>query len=185
MLEEQLALLEKHVSLLKAQGTLMNLDSNPLSFCMEPKISKADPKAVKPKKALNAFGLYMAESMNSTKALNPLKNNKERIAALAKCWGSMPADEKEKYELISASLQVAHIELVAAQSVERKSTTSTTVDKTSKKKRKLILPIANPLEIEAPSDIRIPTLESGKKKVTRHHSFFRMVTNYFIFSFNG
>ena len=162
MLEEQLALLQKHMSLLKAHETFISIvNASPISRAT----SKSDSKSDKPKKALDAFGLYVADSMSSSKALHPTKNNKERIAILAGNWSLMPSSEKEKFELRSASLQVARVQSVAA-SLAKDITSIPTAKET--KKRKLNIDVATLSGIKSP--VLNSAMAKGKQKVMQHHS---------------
>ena len=162
--EEQAALLQRHIAILKANAILEQAQNDGANE------KKKAPKFVDPdmpKKAPNAYFVYLSENQASFKASNPKMSQAEIMATLGKRWTSMPSDAKERFNKQAEVLKVSQQEKIAAY-VATKTTSSSSsaiVPKASKlaKSQKVVpslVTVATEPEIVAPViEVPIKTIE--------------------------
>ena len=126
LLEEQLALLEKHIAFLKSGGSVLERsNSNQASLSASNRIKNSHitfttksgeivPKPVLPAKAPTAFTLYTNQNMMDCQKRYPYKNMDQLIGKLGKLWTFLPAKEKRHYTELNAILVAARQQLVRA-----------------------------------------------------------------------
>ena len=103
LLEEQAALLHKHIAILKASET----PSETLAIADGKK--KNARKAIdpnKPKRAPSAYLLYIAETQGHFKASNPTMTQAEVVSILGKRWKTIAPETAERYQKLADTLKV-------------------------------------------------------------------------------
>lgn len=147
LLEEQLALLKKHMALLRSEGSTHERSGMPqLSHPIAKKgkaVSKTPapviqedsglpeasqltlndtggaPNRLLPAKAPNAFALYMNQNMLTCKKANPFKKMSQLILILSLSWKDVPSKEKKIFRDQAAALNAARTaELMATTTPE-------------------------------------------------------------------
>ena len=100
LMEEQAAVLMKHLQRLKGDG----LETNPAPPVekIEEVLKKAKKKKEpvdpnKPKKPSSAYILYMSENQAPFKAANPASSQTEVMTTLGNRWTTLPVEAKAKY----------------------------------------------------------------------------------------
>lgn len=100
LMEEQAAVLMKHLQLLKGDG--LETNSPPPVEKIEEVLKKrknkkgpVDPN--KPKKPSSAYILYMSENQAPFKAANPASSQTEVMTTLGNRWTTLPVEAKAKY----------------------------------------------------------------------------------------
>ena len=100
LMEEQAAVLMKHLQLLKGDGLETN-SAPPVEKIEEVLKKKKNKKGPvdpnKPKKPSSAYILYMSENQAPFKAANPASSQTEVMTTLGNRWTTLPVEAKAKY----------------------------------------------------------------------------------------
>lgn len=188
MFEEQIALLQKNVKILKElQATVLVVpEIKPVVIVDESsvKISKKKPKKIvdpnKPKRPLTGYQLYMADNNTSIKEANPDANATLIMTLLAKGWSSLQTDVKDQYMKKGEQLRESYqrelldylskggeiIDMVTIPS----ETTTLPVEKS--KKVKAVVPVTTTVTSSkttstapiVPVAVEVPSIEDAEKK---------------------
>ena len=104
LLEDQVATLVKHIAILKAT-------ESPVEILEEPTGKKKNVKKVvdpnKPKRAPSAYILYMTETQGPFKASNPTMTQNEVIGILGKRWKTIAPETAERYHKAAEALKLS------------------------------------------------------------------------------
>jgi hypothetical protein len=104
LLEEQAALLQKHIAILKASEVPVEttVDSNGKKKNVKKVI---DPN--KPKRAPSAYLLYMTDTQGPFKLSNPTMTQTEVVGILGKRWKTIAPETAERYHKAAEALKIS------------------------------------------------------------------------------
>ena len=161
--EEQAALLQRHIAILKANAIL---EQTPADIINDKKkaVKIVDPDM--PKKAPNAYLVYLSENQAPFKASNPTMSQAEVMATLGKRWTALSADAKERFNKQAEVLKASQQEKIAAY-VATKSTSSSSaivVAKAPKAPKSAKLATA-PVKVGLTAEAVAPIVEAIKEMI--------------------
>lgn len=98
MMEEQAALLLKHIAIFKA-GNSTNIAPKDIADTRKiiKKVKKEPVDPNKPKKSPSAYLLYMGENQAPFKLANPKLSQIEVMTSLGNSWTALPSEAKERF----------------------------------------------------------------------------------------
>lgn len=98
MMEEQAALLQRHIVLLKSGDSPHIAEVNVAETGKKVKKAKKEPvDPNKPKKSPSAYLLYMGENQAPFKAANPTLSQIEVMTALGNRWTALPLEARDRF----------------------------------------------------------------------------------------
>lgn len=111
LLEEQAALLQRHIAILKASEVPVEttIDSNGKKKNVKRVI---DPN--KPKRAPSAYLLYMTDTQGPFKISNPTMTQTEVVGILGKRWKTIAPETAERYHKAAEALKISQDSKIAA-----------------------------------------------------------------------
>ena len=110
LLEEQAALLQKHIAILKASEA-------PVEIAVDSNGKKKNVKKVidpnKPKRAPSAYLLYMTDTQGPFKISNPTMSQTEVVGILGKRWKTIAPETAERYHKAAEALKISQDSKIA------------------------------------------------------------------------
>ena len=111
LLEEQAALLHRHINVLKQQAAGADVESAaPQSVEVHKKKVKAPVDPNKPKRPLSGYQLFMADQNPTFKEKHPDSNATVIMTMVAKDWSTLNTDQKDKYLHRAEKLKETYLE---------------------------------------------------------------------------
>ena len=166
--EEQAALLQKHIAVLKANAIL---EQAPNDGANEKKKAQKIVDPDMPKKAPNAYFVYLSENQAPFKASNPTMSQAEIMATLGKRWTSLTSDVKGRYNKQAEVLKVSQQEKIAAYvATKTTSSSSSAIVVKAPKLAKSPKVVPSPVIVATDSEVVAPVIEVPIKTIASEPS---------------
>lgn len=112
MLEEQAALLHRHIASLKQLAEKGSDESSPADGHSKKKV-KAPVDPNKPKRPLSGYQIFMAENNAKMKEANPDASATAIMSLVAAAWAEVPEDKKKVFQAKADKLKESYLEDMA------------------------------------------------------------------------